>query len=41
MLQDEAVYADPESFDPERFMKRDGCTIAPDPARAAFGFGRR
>ncbi|KAG5650137.1 hypothetical protein H0H81_000560, partial [Sphagnurus paluster] len=42
MLHDENVYADPFTFNPDRFMK-DG-KLNPDvkdPASFAFGFGRR
>ncbi|KAI0061727.1 cytochrome P450 [Artomyces pyxidatus] len=42
MLHDESVYKDPDAFSPERFKRRsDGSGIAPDPASASFGFGRR
>uniref|UniRef100_A0A1Y1K2G7 Cytochrome P450 n=1 Tax=Photinus pyralis TaxID=7054 RepID=A0A1Y1K2G7_PHOPY len=38
LLHDPEVYADPDSFDPARYLPpRD----EPDPARVAFGFGRR
>ncbi|OBZ79891.1 O-methylsterigmatocystin oxidoreductase [Grifola frondosa] len=36
MLHDEAVYADPARFNPDRYAQGE-----PDPARAVFGFGRR
>ncbi|KAI0365462.1 cytochrome P450 [Pilatotrama ljubarskyi] len=42
MLHDEAVYANPDDFDPDRYAptseKPGG---EPDPAQIAFGFGRR
>ncbi|KAL7284541.1 hypothetical protein ACG7TL_001833 [Trametes sanguinea] len=42
ILHDESVYSDPDSFNPDRYSpspeKPEG---EPDPARAAFGFGRR
>jgi cytochrome P450 len=37
-LHDPAVYADPESFDPERYLAPRN---EPDPAGDAFGYGRR
>ncbi|TCD61765.1 hypothetical protein EIP91_007967 [Steccherinum ochraceum] len=41
MLHDENDYTRPADFDPVRFLSVDGTSPAPDPARAAFGFGRR
>ncbi|KAJ7172584.1 cytochrome P450 [Mycena filopes] len=38
MMHDEAVYPDPFSFDPARFL---GPKPQPDPRDCAFGFGRR
>ncbi|GES60447.1 cytochrome P450 [Aspergillus terreus] len=37
-LHDPAVYHDPMTFNPERFL---GSTPEPDPRKFAFGFGRR
>jgi len=42
ILHDENIYKDPETFNPDRFMK-DG-QLDPDirpPETAVFGFGRR
>ncbi|KAI0058838.1 cytochrome P450 [Artomyces pyxidatus] len=42
MLHDESVYPEPEVFNPDRFARgAGGSEGAPDPARVAFGFGRR
>lgn len=38
MLHDPAVYKDPFTFNPERYL---GSTPEPDPLDVAFGFGRR
>ncbi|KAK0469478.1 cytochrome P450 [Desarmillaria tabescens] len=40
ILHDEKDYPNPLVFDPERFIKREGKKLPPDPT-AAFGFGRR
>ncbi len=42
MLHDPSVYSDPDTFNPDRFSPTDQKPEGePDPARAAFGFGRR
>lgn len=42
MLHDPDMYKDPYTFNPERFLPGDdGNVVEPDPACAAFGFGRR
>ncbi|KAI0058839.1 cytochrome P450 [Artomyces pyxidatus] len=42
MLHDESMYADPDDFNPDRFVSgADGSEGAQDPSRIAFGFGRR
>ncbi|EXJ67794.1 uncharacterized protein A1O5_09140 [Cladophialophora psammophila CBS 110553] len=38
MLHDEAIYHDPEVFNPSRFL---GPNAEPDPHNVSFGFGRR
>ncbi|KAF8628642.1 hypothetical protein AX15_003774 [Amanita polypyramis BW_CC] len=40
ITRDEAVYPDPESFKPERFLNSDG-SLNDDNMQYAFGFGRR
>lgn len=35
------MYDNPEIFDPERFIPRDGKDTQPDPYDFCFGFGRR
>lgn len=40
-LQDPNVYPNPEVFDPERFIAREGKPAQPDPYEFCFGFGRR
>ena len=42
MLHDENVYMNPNDFNPDRYTTNKLIsTCEPDPARAAFGFGRR
>lgn len=42
MLHDEALYPDPFTFNPDRFMKNGKLNPAVmDPAQITFGFGRR
>ncbi|KAK0459289.1 cytochrome P450 [Desarmillaria tabescens] len=40
VLHNEKDYPNPTIFDPERFMKKEGKELPPDPM-AAFGYGRR
>lgn len=40
ILHDEKDYPNPLTFDPERFMKKEGQQLPPD-LTIAFGFGRR
>ncbi|KAI0045176.1 cytochrome P450 [Auriscalpium vulgare] len=42
MTRDESIYANPNSFIPERFLNQDRATAeVTDPRRLVFGFGRR
>jgi cytochrome P450 len=41
MLHDEVEYPDPFSFLPERWILKEGQKEPRDPAKVAFGFGRR
>lgn len=41
MLRDPAVYTNPEAFEPERFLAREGSAAEPNPRSCFFGFGRR
>lgn len=41
MLHDPAVYANPDAFEPERFLAKDNKPAEPDPRSSVFGFGRR
>jgi len=43
MLYDEKTYPEPFTFNPERFLTKDGKLdpTVQDPSLAAFGFGRR
>lgn len=42
MLRDPVVYPEPHVFRPERFLESDkGPATQRDPAKIAFGFGRR
>ncbi|KAH9834654.1 cytochrome P450 [Rhodofomes roseus] len=42
MSRDEALYSDPDTFDPERFMElSEAKSEETDPRRIVFGFGRR
>ncbi|KAG6898822.1 hypothetical protein C0993_003910 [Termitomyces sp. T159_Od127] len=41
ILHDPEVYADPQKFNPERFIATEGRPAEPDPRHVTFGFGRR
>jgi cytochrome P450 len=41
MLHDEAEYPEPFKFLPERWILKNGQKQPRDPAKVAFGFGRR
>lgn len=41
MLNEESIYEHPDAFNPDRFVSREDRPAEPDPARVAFGFGRR
>ncbi|KAJ7110785.1 cytochrome P450 [Mycena crocata] len=41
MLNDPLAYPNPSEFNPDRFLRSEGCTPQPDPRSIAFGFGRR
>ncbi|KZV73581.1 cytochrome P450 [Peniophora sp. CONT] len=41
MLRDPEVYANPEAFQPERFIAQEGKPAEPNPRSSFFGFGRR
>ncbi|TFK49674.1 cytochrome P450 [Heliocybe sulcata] len=40
-LHDPEMYADPEQFNPDRFLPQNGEGAEPDPRSYCFGFGRR
>lgn len=41
MLHDPAVYTEPHTFRPERFIAQEGKPAEPNPRLCFFGFGRR
>ena len=41
MLQDPIEYPEPELFEPERFVLKEGNAAPRDPNDVVFGFGRR
>ncbi|TFK75549.1 cytochrome P450 [Pluteus cervinus] len=41
MTHDPAIYRDPMTFNPDRFLASPGHTPEPDPRQVVFGFGRR
>ena len=41
MLHDEEMYSHPDTFNPDRFIPKEGEDPPRDPMAVAFGFGRR
>ncbi|KAG6845597.1 hypothetical protein H0H87_006650 [Tephrocybe sp. NHM501043] len=41
LMHDPEVYADPHTFNPDRFIATEGKSAEPDPRGLCFGFGRR
>lgn len=39
--RDPIEYTDPDTFDPERFLPKEGRRVPRDPGKFVFGFGRR